>query len=224
MSSPIPCICALCRAQGPRSVGGVAKERLKSPRARLFVALDLPDRVRNGIAAWGREQLGDPALRPVAEESLHITLAFLGYLPEKSDSTAGRDRRRGRRAGTADRARGTGPQAAAREAAPVRAGGRVAGHGRASGRARGEAGRGRALRARETPVLAARDRRQGASGGARVEAAGARLEASRGAAEGSAAALRWRPDHALPFATPAAGCAVHPAGASRAAREWAAVR
>ena len=25
----------------------------------------------------------DPALRPVAEESLHITLAFLGYLPEK---------------------------------------------------------------------------------------------------------------------------------------------
>ena len=62
----------------------MARDRLKSPRARLFVALDLPDRVRNGIAAWGREQLGDPALRPVAEESLHITLAFLGYLPEKA--------------------------------------------------------------------------------------------------------------------------------------------
>jgi 2'-5' RNA ligase len=62
----------------------VAKERLKSPRARLFVALDLPDRVRSAIAAWGGEQLADPALRPVAEESLHITLAFLGYLPEKS--------------------------------------------------------------------------------------------------------------------------------------------
>jgi 2'-5' RNA ligase len=61
----------------------VAKERLKSPRARLFFALDLPDRVRDGIAAWGREQLADPALRPVAEGSLHITLAFLGYLPEK---------------------------------------------------------------------------------------------------------------------------------------------
>ncbi|HEY1356608.1 MAG TPA: RNA 2',3'-cyclic phosphodiesterase [Solirubrobacterales bacterium] len=61
----------------------MAKERLKSPRARLFVALDLPDRVRDAIAAWGREQLADPALRPVAEESLHITLAFLGYLPEK---------------------------------------------------------------------------------------------------------------------------------------------
>jgi 2'-5' RNA ligase len=49
----------------------------------LFVALDLPDRVREAIAAWGRKELGDPALRPVAEESLHITLAFLGYLPEK---------------------------------------------------------------------------------------------------------------------------------------------
>jgi 2'-5' RNA ligase len=61
----------------------MAKERLKSPRARLFVALDLPDSVREGIAAWGRRELADPALRPVAPELLHITLAFLGWLPEK---------------------------------------------------------------------------------------------------------------------------------------------
>ena len=61
----------------------VAKERLKSPRARLFVALDLPDEVREGIVAWGKEALVDPALRSVAAESLHITLAFLGYKPEK---------------------------------------------------------------------------------------------------------------------------------------------
>lgn len=61
----------------------MAKERLKSPRARLFVALDLPDRVRDGIVAWGRGALGDPVLRPVARESLHVTLAFLGYQPEK---------------------------------------------------------------------------------------------------------------------------------------------
>lgn len=61
----------------------MAKERLKSPRARLFVALDLPDRVRAGIAKWGRVALADPALRPVKPESLHITLAFLGWLPEK---------------------------------------------------------------------------------------------------------------------------------------------
>lgn len=64
-------------------MAGVAKERLKSPRARLFVALDLPDELREGIVAWGREELADPALRPVAPESLHITLAFLGYRPEK---------------------------------------------------------------------------------------------------------------------------------------------
>lgn len=61
----------------------MTKERLKSPRARLFVALDLPDAVREGIAIWGQEALGDSALRPVRAESLHITLAFLGWLPEK---------------------------------------------------------------------------------------------------------------------------------------------
>lgn len=61
----------------------MVKERLKSPRARLFVALDLPDAVRARIVAWGREALTDPALRPVRPESLHVTLAFLGWTPEK---------------------------------------------------------------------------------------------------------------------------------------------
>ncbi|HXV04734.1 MAG TPA: RNA 2',3'-cyclic phosphodiesterase [Solirubrobacterales bacterium] len=61
----------------------MAKERLKSPRARLFVALELPAQVRSAIAAWGREALSGPALRLPAPDSLHITLAFLGYLPEK---------------------------------------------------------------------------------------------------------------------------------------------
>jgi 2'-5' RNA ligase len=64
-------------------VAAVAKERLKSPRARLFVAVDLPEEAREGLVTWGREALADPALRPVAPESLHITLAFLGYRPEK---------------------------------------------------------------------------------------------------------------------------------------------
>lgn len=62
---------------------GMAKDRLKSPRARLFVALDLPGEVRAGIEAWGGRALVDPALRRVRRESLHITLAFLGYRPEK---------------------------------------------------------------------------------------------------------------------------------------------
>ena len=61
----------------------MAKERLKSPRARLFVALDLPDRVREGLVAWQREALIDPALRPIAPEALHVTLCFLAYQPER---------------------------------------------------------------------------------------------------------------------------------------------
>jgi 2'-5' RNA ligase len=73
----------LFRASLARSVAAVTKERLKSPRARLFVALDLPEETRQGIVAWGEQALADPALRPVAPESLHITLAFLGYRPEK---------------------------------------------------------------------------------------------------------------------------------------------
>ena len=64
-------------------MAAVAKERLKSPRVRLFVALDLPDELREGIVAWGREALADPALRSVAPESLHVTLAFLGHRYEK---------------------------------------------------------------------------------------------------------------------------------------------
>ncbi|HET7574824.1 MAG TPA: 2'-5' RNA ligase family protein, partial [Solirubrobacterales bacterium] len=61
----------------------MAKERLKSPRARLFVALDIPEDLREGLAAWGGRALGDPALRPLPAASLHLTLAFLGYRPEK---------------------------------------------------------------------------------------------------------------------------------------------
>jgi 2'-5' RNA ligase len=60
------------------------RERLKSPRARLFVALDLPASTRSEIVEWGRVELSDPALRPLAPEALHITLAFLGYLPERA--------------------------------------------------------------------------------------------------------------------------------------------
>lgn len=64
-------------------MAAVAKERSKNPRARLFVALDLPEESREGLVAWGREALADPALRPVVPESLHVTLAFLGNRPEE---------------------------------------------------------------------------------------------------------------------------------------------
>jgi RNA 2',3'-cyclic 3'-phosphodiesterase len=61
----------------------VAKVRLKSPRARLFVALDLPQDVRAGLVDWQRTALSDPALRVVRPAALHITLVFLGYQNEK---------------------------------------------------------------------------------------------------------------------------------------------
>ncbi len=62
----------------------MAKERLKSPRARLFVALDLPEEVREGLARWQGRALSDPALRPMRAEALHVTLVFLAYHPEKA--------------------------------------------------------------------------------------------------------------------------------------------
>jgi 2'-5' RNA ligase len=61
----------------------VAKDRLKSPRARLFVALDLPQPVRGGLVGWQGEALTDPALRPVAPGALHVTLCFLAYQRER---------------------------------------------------------------------------------------------------------------------------------------------
>ncbi len=62
----------------------MAKQRLKSPRARLFVALDLPAEVCEGLERWQRGALaGKAALRPTRAETLHMTLAFLGYHPEK---------------------------------------------------------------------------------------------------------------------------------------------
>ncbi len=53
----------------------------KSERARMFVALDLPEPVLDYIDRWGERELTDPALRRIPRESLHITLAFLGDRP-----------------------------------------------------------------------------------------------------------------------------------------------
>jgi 2'-5' RNA ligase len=49
-------------------------------RARLFVALELPEDRREEIAAWAGTVLGgDEALRLVHADALHVTLAFLGW-------------------------------------------------------------------------------------------------------------------------------------------------
>jgi RNA 2',3'-cyclic 3'-phosphodiesterase len=47
----------------------------------MFVAVDLPEMVRESVASWSETTLADPALRRVPPESLHITLAFLGNRP-----------------------------------------------------------------------------------------------------------------------------------------------
>lgn len=51
-------------------------------RARLFVALELPDHARGTLVRWRDEAVemsGSDRLRPVAAESLHVTLCFLGW-------------------------------------------------------------------------------------------------------------------------------------------------
>lgn len=46
----------------------------------MFCALDLPAEIRARLTAWSERELADPALRPVARESLHLTLCFLGHV------------------------------------------------------------------------------------------------------------------------------------------------
>jgi RNA 2',3'-cyclic 3'-phosphodiesterase len=62
-------------------VDRVSKPAIESKPVRMFVALDLPEIVREDIATWGETALADPALRRVPAESLHVTLAFLGNRP-----------------------------------------------------------------------------------------------------------------------------------------------
>ncbi len=47
-------------------------------KQRVFIALDLPEPIRDGLTAWGRAELVDPALRATRAESLHVTMVFLG--------------------------------------------------------------------------------------------------------------------------------------------------
>ncbi len=59
-------------------------ERLKSPRLRLFVALELPRAVLEPLIDWRERALGAmPDARLVAGGSLHVTLVFLGYQYER---------------------------------------------------------------------------------------------------------------------------------------------
>jgi RNA 2',3'-cyclic 3'-phosphodiesterase len=57
-------------------------------RVRLFVALELPEGVRSELVRW-RDGMLTPALRPVAAESLHLTLCFLGSQSSEQASAIG---------------------------------------------------------------------------------------------------------------------------------------
>ena len=51
-------------------------------RARLFVALELPESARSALAEWRDAPLSRVSgLRPVRPEDLHVTLCFLGTRP-----------------------------------------------------------------------------------------------------------------------------------------------
>jgi RNA 2',3'-cyclic 3'-phosphodiesterase len=58
---------------------------VSGPRARMFVALDLPAGARSALAAWRDELIdGRRDVRPVRAEALHVTLVFLGWQDEKA--------------------------------------------------------------------------------------------------------------------------------------------
>ena len=58
---------------------------MSGPRARMFVALDLPDDAREELVMWRDELLdGRRDLRPVRPEALHVTLVFLGWQDESA--------------------------------------------------------------------------------------------------------------------------------------------
>jgi RNA 2',3'-cyclic 3'-phosphodiesterase len=71
-------------AGGPGAGGGwpgagAARAGETGGRARLFVALTLGDEVRLRLAGWARETVGgEPGVRLLDPEALHLTLCFLG--------------------------------------------------------------------------------------------------------------------------------------------------
>ena len=58
---------------------------MSGPRARLFLALDLPEPARASLASWRDPLVADRSdLRPVSPEALHVTLVFLGWQDESA--------------------------------------------------------------------------------------------------------------------------------------------
>ena len=78
-----------CSARRPRDDPRAHHDRGDAPaataaarEAQALVALDLPEPARAALVAF-RTAIADPAVwRPVPDEALHVTLAFLGHRPE----------------------------------------------------------------------------------------------------------------------------------------------
>jgi RNA 2',3'-cyclic 3'-phosphodiesterase len=70
----------------PRGESSTGHRRPRT--ARLFVALDLPAAARAALAEF--RDAADPRVwRPVPDEALHVTLVFLGHLPEGTSARVG---------------------------------------------------------------------------------------------------------------------------------------
>jgi 2'-5' RNA ligase len=76
-------------ASGPR-LEVVRASDSESKHVRLFVGLEPDAELRRGLAEWARRELRDGAVAPVPERNLHLTLCFLGWVPEERvDEAAG---------------------------------------------------------------------------------------------------------------------------------------
>ena len=52
----------------------------EAEHVRLFVALELPETIRQALIGWGVQALrGTDGIRLLATEGLHVTLCFLGW-------------------------------------------------------------------------------------------------------------------------------------------------
>ena len=68
--------------RGGQRHGQGGRERRGGEHIRLFVAVDLPEETRQGLAEWAAARAEElPALRLIPAGSLHVTLCFLGWRP-----------------------------------------------------------------------------------------------------------------------------------------------
>src|SRR5205085_9566098 len=79
--SPCTCCDGCCVVSPPSSEPARVsrKERPGSPRARLFVAMDLPEDARAALASWREQAFASrDDVRLVAVATLHVTLVCMG--------------------------------------------------------------------------------------------------------------------------------------------------